>query len=170
MDDILSAVNAAFPITTSAAASVTAEEVSEAARTLANSKTKAQAQAVTFKSALVDHGVIYGVAASVAVDHENETVEKGAIVQMAYDFCGSDVREFRANHGEVLKAKLVASMPGKPIYASDGVTITGVDLAKGEETHWIVGVKPEDPAIYEAAKSGAIGGFSWAGHATKGDS
>jgi hypothetical protein len=146
---------------------VQAAAVSEAARTLAAAKTKAQ-PVVTFKASSVDeHGVIYGVAASTGLDHEGETTEKGAIVRMAYDFCGSDQREFKANHGETLKAKLVASMPGAPIYAEDGVTITGIDITRGQECMWFVGVKPEDPAIVEAAKSQQITGFSWAGLALR---
>jgi hypothetical protein len=165
-DQINEVVTAAFTPKPDAAAAQAAV-VSEAARTLAAAKTKAEA-VVTFKASSVDdHGVIYGVAASTALDHDGETTEKGAIVRMAYEFCGAEQREFKANHGETLKAKLVASMPGAPIYAEDGVTIKAIDITAGAETHWFVGVKPEDPAIVEAAKCGLVSGFSWGGLALK---
>ena len=164
-DQIQEAVTAAFAPKPDAAAEQAAA-VSEAARTLANAKS-GKAEVITFKAATADHGVIIGVAASPALDHQDEITTKGAVVTMAYDFCSSADRTFKANHGEALKADLVASWPGKPIYADDGVTIKGIDIADPDATHWFVGVRPHDTAVYEAAKAGEILGFSWGGMAVK---
>ncbi len=137
----------------------------------------------TFKAVNVDdHGVIIAIGASIGLDREDETVTKAALIGMAYDFCATPNREFRANHDAeaILKADLVASFPGAPILKSgallapgseipDGDEIIGIDIRKGNETHWFVGIKPHDSAITEAARKGELAGLSWGGYARKED-
>lgn len=136
-----------------------------------------------FKAVNVDNqGVIIAIGASVGLDREDDAVTRGALVGMAYDFCASSNREFRANHDAdaILKADLVASFPGAPILKSgallapgseipDDDEIIGIDIRKGNETHWFVGIKPHDPAITEAARKGELAGLSWGGYARKED-
>ena len=137
----------------------------------------------TFKAVNVDNqGVIIAIGASVGLDREDDAVTKAALIGMAYDFCAASNREFRANHDAeaVLKADLVASFPGAPILKSgailapgaempEGDEIIGIDIRKGNETHWFVGIKPHDPAITEAARKGELAGLSWGGYARKED-
>lgn len=133
-----------------------------------------------FKAVAVDdQGVIYGIASMVTVDREGEIVEKGALLQMAYDFCASKARQFLFNHDKdaPLDADLVASIPGAPILKSgrvlkageslpDDDPVVGIDIQKGNEIAWFVGLKPHDSRVLEQARKGGHG-FSWGGYASK---
>lgn len=135
----------------------------------------------TFKAVNVDdHGVIVGIGASISVDREDDAVQKGALLGLAYEFCASKGREFRANHDPevVLDAELVASWPGAPILKSGTILqpgqeipsddpVVGINIEKGKETHWFVSIRPKDKAIVDAARKGEIVGFSWGGMVLK---
>lgn len=121
--------------------------------------------------------VLIGSAADI-VDREDEAVDKAAVVRMAFDFCASDERTFKANHDVEIDCSLVASWPGAPILKSGKVLelgavvpqddpVVGINIEKGKETHWFVGVRPNDPEVLKAAKEGEILGASWGGYATK---
>lgn len=149
------------------------------AHIIVESRAKA-APSPTFKAVAVDaQGVIIGIgSAAHIVDREDEHVGAGALLGMAYDFCASKAREFRANHESPLEADLVASWPGAPILKSgrvigvgeelpDDDPVVGINIEKGNETHWFVGVRPKDERITKAARDGEIVGFSWGGFASK---
>lgn len=134
----------------------------------------------TFKAIPSDNqGVIIGIgSAAHIVDRDDEVVTPAALLGMAYDFCASKAREFRANHDAVIDADLVASWPGAPILKSGRVLgvgeelptddpVVGINIEKGNETHWFVGVRPHDERIVEAARKGEVVGFSWGGFAAK---
>ncbi len=141
----------------------------------------AKAKPVAFKAVSVDdHGVIIGIGAVAGnVDLDNETLAQKGLVTMAYDFCGANARVLKANHGDAMpKAELVASWPGAPILKSgallapdamptDEDPIVGISLEKGKETHWFVGIRPNDDAVLEQAKKGGIAGFSWGAYVTR---
>lgn len=140
-----------------------------------------EAKAMTFKAVSVDdRGVIYGIGGSIARDKQDEDVEKGALIGLAYDFCARADRTFRPNHDQTatVDAELVESWLGEPVLKSGRVLAPGeavpandpIDLAqcrKGQETHWFMTVKPKDPAILDAARKGELVGFSWGGFARK---
>jgi Putative phage serine protease XkdF len=134
----------------------------------------------TFKAVAVDdQDVIIGIgSAAHIVDNDDEAVTPAALIGMAYDFCASKAREFRANHDAILDADLVASWPGAPILKSGRVLgageelpaddpVVGINIEKGNETHWFVGVRPHDKRIVKAAREGEVVGFSWGGFASK---
>lgn len=141
----------------------------------------AEEKGMTFKAVCVDdQGVIIGIGASIATDNDNESVSKGALIGMAHDFCSSDNRAFRANHdkGMAIDADLVASWPGAPVLKSGRILAPGeaipqddavvaINIEKGKETHWFIGVKPRDPRVLEQARKGELVGFSWGGYARK---
>jgi predicted flap endonuclease-1-like 5' DNA nuclease len=141
----------------------------------------AEEKAMAFKAVCVDdQGVIIGIGASIAVDRQDEAVTKAALIGMAYDFCASSDRAFRYNHDAKanVDAELVASWPGAPVLKSGKILAPGEDvpaddpvvainIEKGKETHWFIGVKPNDPQVLEAARKGEIVGFSWGGFAQK---
>lgn len=158
------------------------EERQDASKAKASGKTAEAPEArPVFKAVNVDdQGVIIGIGASIAKDNEEDVVERGALVGLAYDFCASKAREFRANHDEavVLDADLVCSWPGAPILKSGKILeagvdapaddpIVGINFEKGKETHWFVGIKAKDARITEAARKGELVGFSWGGLALK---
>jgi hypothetical protein len=130
-----------------------------------------KAKPVSFKAISVDHGVIIGVGSVADIyDKEDELVEKGALIGMAFDFCAREKRVFKANHTDEIECELVSSWPGGAIKATDAEgkeTIIGIDIRKGVESHWFVGVRPKDPAILEEARKGNLAGFSWSGGADK---
>lgn len=142
----------------------------------------AEAKAATFKAVAVDdQGVIIGIGAMAGnIDRDGEVVQVGALLQMAYDFCASKARTFKANHDDAaeLSADLVASMPGAPVLKSgrilkagedlpDDDPVVGINIEKGNEIAWFMGIRPHDPAVLEAARKGEIVGFSWGGFAAK---
>jgi hypothetical protein len=136
-----------------------------------------------FKAVNVDdHGVIIGIGASISVDREEDAVARGALLGLSYDFCASKGREFRANHDAeaLLEADLVCSWPGAPVLKSGTIlqpgqevpaddSIVGINIEKGNETHWFVGIRPHDARIVDAARKGEIVGFSWGGMVLKAD-
>lgn len=147
---------------------------------------KAKLGDLTFKAVKVDdQGVITLCASSIAKDGDNDTVQKGAMIGMAFDFCGSKDRIFHANHdkGAKIDAQLVESCIGVPVLKSGKVLEPGqeipsddpfdhvrtMDAAKACNTHWFVSVRPTDARIVEAAKKGEIVGASWGGMALKAD-
>jgi hypothetical protein len=165
-DKLIDAVKATFRASRERAARLEAEQ------------TKA---VQSFKAIAVDEelGVLtlIGSAAHI-VDREDESVEKGALIRMAFDFCASKGRTFKANHAHEIDCDLVASWPGTPVLKSgvmvgpgDAIPaddpIVAINIEKGNETHWFVGVRPNDPEVLKAAKNGEILGASWGGHATK---
>jgi hypothetical protein len=135
----------------------------------------------TFKAVKVDdQGVITLCGASIGKDREEDAVEKGALVGMAYDFCASPNRVFRANHDQEfpIEADLVESIIGAPVLKSGRMLLPGeefptddpfaaINVEKGNETHWFVSVRPTDPAIIERARNGELVGASWGGLALK---
>ena len=143
----------------------------------------AKAKPIAFKALGVDeHGVIVGIGAVAGnIDLDNETLAQKGLVTMAYDFCGANARVLKANHGETMpKAELVASWPGAPILKSGAILapdamptdedpIVGINIEKGKETHWFVGIRPNDDAVLEEAKKGGIAGFSWGAYVTRSD-
>jgi hypothetical protein len=128
-----------------------------------------------------EHGVVMLIGSlSDAVDLDHDVVDAELLVKCAHEFTGRDQRVFKANHDEPIKAKLVESVTGVPILASgrrlkagehipedDPIASIGLKVGEGEATAWIVGIKPEDPAIVTAAKDGAIAGASWGGVGTR---
>jgi hypothetical protein len=133
-----------------------------------------------FKSAYVDEeeGVVYAIAAtSETVDLDDDILSSRALVQMAHDFTSSGKRTFKANHGAELKAHLVASITGTPMLKSGKTLKAGENIPAndpvvglslgGDQTCWIVGIKPEDKAIVELAKAGGISGLSWGAFAKR---
>ena len=168
---------------TAATATVTEAATSEAAATAAATASEvgkaAAIKPYAFKALGVDtgdHSVIVGIgAAAENIDLDDEVVRQRDLVAMSYDFCASKARAFKANHTDPLpKAELVASWPGAPILKSGRVLkagealptdddVIGINIEKGRETHWFVKVRPNDPAIVEAAQKGDVAGFSWAG-------
>lgn len=150
------------------------------AEAIVKARIGATATRPAFKAVSVDNqGVIVGIgSAAYIVDSEEDEVQQRALVGMAYDFCASKAREFRANHDDLLEADLVASWPGAPILKSGRVLgrgeelpaddlVVGINIEKGNETHWFVGVRPHDPRVVDAARKGDILGFSWGGFAAK---
>jgi hypothetical protein len=144
----------------------------KARMTPAEPETKAALEPV-FKAAYTDaEGVIYAIAAtSDTVDLDDDILSSRALVKMAHDFTSSGKRTFKANHADEVSAHLVASMTGSPILKSGRVLkageniptedpVIGLDL-RGDQTCWIVGIKPDDAAIVELAKAGGIAGLSW---------
>jgi hypothetical protein len=139
-----------------------------------------KAKPYSFKAVSVDNqGVIVLIGAAAGnIDHDDEVLQKAALLGMAYEFCASKTREFRANHQEVIPCELVASWPGGPILKSGKVlkageaipendTVVGINIEKGQETHWFVSVKPLDEKILDAARKGEIVGASWAGYVSR---
>lgn len=146
----------------------------------------AEAPTMAFKAiGSTTEGVIIGIGAAAGnpdkLDLDEEFVSKADLVQMAYDFCSSKDRTFKANHREKIDCDLVASWPGAPIikngsgvrllddneYLDDSMEVVGISTAKGAESHWFVGVKPKDPEIAELAAKGGIAGFSFGAHANR---
>ena len=166
---------------TAATATVTEAATPEAAAAVAEAgKAGAvDAKPYAFKALGVDSGddsIIVGIgAAAENIDLDDEVIRQRDLVAMSYNFCASKARAFKANHADALpKAELVASWPGAPILKSGRVLkagealptdddVVGINIEKGRETHWFVKVRPNDPAIVEAAKAGAVSGFSWGG-------
>ena len=123
-------------------------------------------------------GVIVGVGASAGspnkLDLDGEFFSKADLVRMAQDFCSSRDRAFKANHQKPLECDLVSSWAGCPVIREDGrlrtlkadetltdaMNVVAINIEKGKETHWFVGVKPRDPALVELAAKGGIAGFS----------
>lgn len=151
-----------------------------------SSEPAAELAKLSFKAVQVDdQGVITLCASSIAKDGDGDTVEKAAMIGMAYDFCATAERVFRANHDESapIEAKLVESCVGVPVLKSGKVLEPGeaipeddpfdhvrtMDAAKACNTHWFVSVMPTDPEIVKAAKEGKIVGSSWGGMALKGE-
>lgn len=136
---------------------------------------------LSFKAVKVDdQGVLTLCASSIAKDGADESVQKGAMIGMAYDFCASANRTFKANHdNEVpIEAQLVESMVGAPILKSGKILpagepwpeddpFVGINVEKGNESHWFISVRPTDPEVVKAAKEGKIVGASWGGMALK---
>jgi hypothetical protein len=90
-------------------------------------------------------------------------------------------RTFKANHSEPLDCTLVESWVGAPII-SDGdalrtlkadetlaedMNVVGINIEKGNETHWFLSFKPSDPEVAEIAKAGGIAGGSWGAFVSK---
>lgn len=144
-------------------------------------ESKGEKKAMTFKAVCVDdQGVIIGIGASIGTDRQDEAVTKAALLGLAYDFCAGSDRQFRANHDEkaTVDADLVCSWPGAPVLKSgkildpgaevpEGDSVVAINIEKGKETHWFVGIRPKDEAVLKAARNGEIAGFSWGGYASK---
>jgi hypothetical protein len=135
---------------------------------------------LVFKAISVgDQGVIIGIGASVNVDKDKDFMTKGDLAELAYDFCASKDRVLKANHDEVLaQAELVQSWVGYPILKSgtplaegaplpEDDPVVAIGLQKGCETHWFVGIRPNDPAVIERVNKGELVGFSWGGSALR---
>lgn len=147
----------------------------------ATGEAKGAKRPMSFKAVAVDaQGVIIGIGASIAVDNQDEAVQKGALIGMAYEFCASAERQFLANHDQKAKvdADLVCSWPGAPVLKSgkilapgedvpEGDSVVAINIEKGQETHWFVGIRPKDETVLKAARDGEIAGFSWGGFAAK---
>lgn len=134
-----------------------------------------------------DFGVIVGIGGAAGsvnkLDKDGEFLEKGDLMAMAFDFTAAASKSFKANHDDnvSIDAQLVESWVGAPIIkdssgirtlkADEALTpdmdVVGIDVTKGNETHWFVGVRPSDPQVVEAAKAGKIAGFSWSGFVNK---
>lgn len=141
---------------------------------------EAEQKAMTFKACSVDdQGVIVLIGSAADIeDRDKETVEKGAVLRMAFDFCAGATRTFKANHDHEIACDLVASWPGSPVLKSgrliesgeklpDDDPVVAINIEKGRESHWFVGVRPHDPEVLKAAREGKLGGASWGGWATK---
>jgi hypothetical protein len=123
--------------------------------------------------------MFYAIGASVNLDLDGEMLAQKSMVTMAHDFTAGD-RVFKANHAEETEMDLVESMTGVPIVeengalrtlkssetVTDAMNVVGIDF-KADATHWIVGLRPKDSAIMEAAKAGEIAGVSWSAYVTK---
>lgn len=135
-----------------------------------------------------DSGVIFGVGGAAGdvnkLDLDGEFVAKADLTKMAFDFCASETRSFKANHKADVKAALVASIVGAPIIKdekaaggtrilkadeklTDEMEVVGINTEKGNETHWFVGVRSEDPDVIAAMKAGEVVGFSWGADVVK---
>lgn len=142
-------------------------------------------RAMTFRAVgSTTEGVIVGIGASAGspdkLDREGEFLDMPALKKMAYDFCAATSRTFKANHEEEIDCALVASWPGAPLIADGGgvrrlqknepldpsMTVVGIDIQKGAESHWFVAVKPRDPQIAQLAAEGGIAGFSFGAYCT----
>lgn len=172
-----------------AAAQAAASAAAKPADAAAPADGEQKASSVSFKAIAVDEfGIVYGIggaAGSTAkLDKDGEFIEKGDLCRLAFDFCAKGGRKFNANHdrGWSIDAQLVESWVGAPIIRKEGatrtlsanevldpatMTVIGINVEKGNETHWFVGVKPLDPEIVELAKSGGVAGFSWGAHVSK---
>jgi hypothetical protein len=145
-----------------------------------------KAKAASFKAIGVDEfGVIVGIGGAAGspehLDLDGEFLEKGDLIKMAFDFCASPSRQFKANHQDALDAQLVESWVGTPIIEDgkgvrelkagerlvNGMKVVGIGLDVTKASHWFVGVKPTDPSIVKAAKDGAVAGFSWGADVNK---
>jgi len=158
----------------------------EAVKKAAESASSAKALAHVFKALSIDEkGVITGIGGAAGdinkVDLDKEFIEKADLMDLAFDFCGSANRSFKANHTDDLGADLVESWVGAPIIKDgdavrvlkadevldDKMEVVGISTEKGAETHWFVGVRPHDQKVVEAAKAGELAGFSFSAIVTK---
>lgn len=176
--DVIKSAREANAPTASAAANPAPATAADAAPT---GEAKGEKKPLAFKAVAVDdQGVIIGIGASIGVDSQDEAVTKAALLGLAYEFCAGTDREFRANHDEKAKvdAELVCSWPGAPVLKSGTILAPGqevppndpivaINIEKGAETHWFVGIRPKDEAVLKAARNGEIAGFSWGGYASK---
>jgi nucleoid-associated protein YgaU len=146
-----------------------------------------KAKEVAFKAIGVDEfGVIIGIAGAAGdptnLDLDGEYMEKGDLARMAHSFVSSSTRTFKANHKDEIGCNLVESWVGAPIVkgGSGGMrmlapgeritretNIVGINVEKGNESHWFVAVRPTDPEVVAKAKAGKIAGFSWGAHVSK---
>ena len=117
------------------------------------------------------------------LDEDKEFFEKADVIKMAFDFVSKSDRKFNANHNEdePLNVTLVESFVGAPIIKADekermlkpdeqltdDMEVVGINIEKGNETHWFLTVRPEDPELYELAKAGGIVGASVGALVTK---
>jgi hypothetical protein len=132
-----------------------------------------------FKTLAADDGVIIGIGSyAELVDLDGDVIKTGDLVRMAYDYCASTSRAFKANHKDEIDCQLVASWPGAPVLKSgrvlrdgeplpSGDPVSAISLEKGCETAWFIAVRPRDQKVFEAAKAGDVVGFSWSGPATR---
>jgi hypothetical protein len=119
---------------------------------------------------------IGGAAGSpVKLDLDGEFLSKADLTKMAFDFCSDTGRTFKANHSEPIGCALVETWVGAPIIkAGDGMRtlkadetltkdmdVVGINIEKGNGSHWFMSVRPEDPEVVEIAKAGGIAGGSW---------
>lgn len=160
------------------------EEAREAAE--AAEAEKANKRGMAVKAINVDDmGVITFIGGAVGdvqrLDLDGEFIEKGDLLEMAFDFCAGAERAFDVNHGEAVKADLVQSWVGAPIVKDgEGIRVlkadevltnehdvVGIATEKGAETHWFLSVRPHDPEIVEKAKKGDFVGGSWAASVAK---
>lgn len=147
-----------------------------------------KAKPVAFKAIGIDeYGVITligGASGSPAkLDLDQEFVDKGDLVKMAFQFAASATRTFKANHSEPIDCELVENWVG-PLLIQDGKTIRalkadekitpetvvkGVGLRDESDAgaYWLVGVRPKDPEVIAAAKAGQIAGASWGASCSK---
>lgn len=125
---------------------------------------------------------IGGAAGSVdKLDLDGEFIGKADLVKMAFDFCSDSGRTFKANHSEPIACALVESFVGAPIIqdgdsmrtlkADESLTkdmnVVGINIEKGNETHWFLSVKPANSEVVEIAKAGGIAGGSWGAYVSK---
>jgi hypothetical protein len=106
---------------------------------------------VAFKASVADDGIIIGKLCVADVrDRENERVTVDALKAAAHELAmkSSGGVDYDANHDLGLDCDLVGVWFGAPM---------------PDENALYVAVRPHDPAVYEAAKSGEIIGFSWSG-------
>jgi len=128
-----------------------------------------------------EHGVVMLVASLAdAIDLDDDFVPAGTLVDKAHEFTWRGDHKFNANHEQALKGKLVESFTGVPILKSgrrllagehipdnDPIVSVGLLKAAGEATAWMIGVKPDDRAVVDAAKAGSLVGASWGGFAER---
>jgi hypothetical protein len=138
--------------------------------------------AATEASQITLKAVIGGAAGDVnKLDLDGEFIGKADLCKMAFDFVSAEGRTFKANHSEPLDCTLVESWVGAPII-SDGdalrtlkadetlaedMNVVGINIEKGNETHWFLSFKPSDPEVAEIAKAGGIAGGSWGAFVSK---
>jgi hypothetical protein len=152
----------------------------------AKAAAEANAPKISLKAVATDEmGVItfIGGAAGSAdkLDLDGEFIGKADLVKMAFDFCSAEGRTFKANHSEPIDCALVESFVGAPII-KDGdalrtlkvdetltkdMDVVGINIEKGNETHWFMSVKPADSEVVEIAKAGGIAGGSWGAFVSK---
>jgi len=113
--------------------------------------TPAEAEFAFKATAAADDGIIIGKLCVADVrDRENERVTVEALKAAAYELAmkSSGGVGYDANHDLGLDCDLVGVWFGAPM---------------PDENALYVAVRPHDYAVYEAAKSGEIIGFSWSG-------
>ena len=163
-------------------------KAAEAAKPAVESEgSEGKAKEVAFKAISVNEfGVIYGIGGAAGdptnLDLDGEFMEKADLIRMAHSFSAKSDRKFKANHKGEIACDLVESFVGAPMI-EDGsggmrmlkagerltrdMSIAAINVQKGNETHWFVGVRPTDPDVVARSKRGEIAGLSWGAKVSK---